>query len=575
MMKNFHITQFILIEDLNMDFTDGLTVMTGETGTGKSILLDALALILGSPGEVDLIRRGADETVITADFVAGRTHPVWKYLSQYDIEVGEAFNIKRTLARDGRNEALLNGRKIELQVLQEATSQLVEIHGQFANQNMLNPIKQMEMLDLIGNYKDLLKSVYDAWFEMKRIEKELEDERTFMARTAGERDFLVKAVAELRNLKSTPGEYESLDAENKEHIRIKAVAEMLQSVQSQLVAGTGAERLLVGANRILDRQKNLDLDLLEKLGTHLANSLQECRNSTEELMVLMPKYELDAERVHFVEERLKKFQSIAEKHKADATTLPELYIALDARLKRILKAADLIKKLEDELLEAKGRYSRQAQALSFARKAAAKDLSESVTKEMPPLKLEKAMFRVDVIDLTSSQWGPLGMNEVIFMARTNPGMPFTSIAKTASGGELARMILALKVIVQRVQSISSLVFDEIDTGIGGPSAAAVGERLARLAGRAQVLVVTHSPQVAARGDHHFNVTKISTDETTHTYVHKLNPQQRIEELARMLAGDEITPEALAAAQSLIREANRAAETRKKDQADKVVEYISA
>lgn len=564
MLKSLNIHQFIIIEDLALEFKPGITVLTGETGAGKSILLDALGLILGDVGEPDLIRSGSNESFVRAKFSAGPKHPVWKVLAPHDVEIGDDVLIERILTRDGRNDALINGKQVPVEIMRDVGFQLAEIHGQFANAALLEPANQLMLLDLVGGYRVLLEQTGKAWTDLKDFEKALEDERKFMANSATEREILSKAVAELKALRAAPGEFETLDAKYKDLVRIRTINEMLQSIQSQLVAGTGAQRLLVSANRVLEKQKDLDPELLANLVKHMEDSVRSCEAASDELLVLMPKFEFNAEEMHKIEERLNRFDDLAERNEVEGNALPKLLEDLDIKLKRILKAPEYIKEIEDKVMVAKGEFSRKAQLLSEARKKSAKEISEQITAEMPPLKLTRAQFVVEVSELPSNRWSQLGMNEVLFTARINPGMPFTTIAKTASGGELARMILALKVIVQRAQSTGTLIFDEIDTGLGGPTASAVGERLARLSDQTQVFVITHSPQVAARGEQHLQVLKTADNKTTTSNVRALNDNERLDEIARMLAGEEITPEAKAAAKSLMVEAVRASEIRRRD-----------
>jgi DNA repair protein RecN (Recombination protein N) len=571
MLQQLSIHQFIIIDELTLDFSRGLTVLTGETGAGKSILLDALGIILGDEGEVDMIRAGSGEARVTARIAPRPDHPVWKILADKNIHRdsnghedsrAQEISIERLLTREGANEIRVNGDTLDLETLKSIGDVLVEIHGQFANQSITDPVKQLQMLDLSGGYREILKATTKAWYDMKALERELDDERKFMANTASEREFLGKAVAELRSFKAQPGEYEKLDEQYNEQVRVKTISDMLQSVQSQLVAGTGAQRMLIGAGKILDGHKTKDPETLSKLDSFLMQALDATRMAVEELYILMPKFEVDVEGMTKADTRLKKFRELAAQHKVEPHTLPETFVDCTQRLDRILKAPERIKKLEDTLMETKGVYSRHAHALSSARKAAAKELSASITAEMAPLRLPNAQFVVSVKDLTSAEWGPLGMNTVEFTARTNPGMPFSTIAKTASGGELARMILAVKVILQKVQPTCTLIFDEVDTGIGGPSAAAVGERLAKLSDATQVLVITHSPQVASRGEQHLQVLKSTDGETTRTTVKVLDTETRSNEIARMLSGDEITTEAAAAARSLINEAVKARDARR-------------
>ncbi len=563
MLKQLHISQFVIIDEVKLDFKNGLTTLTGETGAGKSIMLDALGLVLGDEGDADMIRVGADKAVIEAVIELKADHPAWDILKQNSINAEPPqLTIRRVLARDGKLEASVNGQPVELETLRKIGAVLVEIHGQFANQGILDPVNQRNMLDAFGSYRPLVEGTANAWNTLRELEKALDDEKRFMANATAERLELTTSVNDLKLLKAKPGEYETMSVDAKELSRQRAVSETLQSVQAQLVAGSGAERSLSGASRIMEKQKTLDPEKLGPLADKLALALKHAQDSTTELFNLMPDFEIDVEKLRKTEERLAKFNAIATKHEADPATLPALYERLDARLKRILKAPELVKELEDKVMSARGEYLKQSQDLSKARVKAAHELSIAITNEFRPLKLGSAEFKVDVTELGSNQWGPHGINDVVYTARTNVGMPFSTIAKTASGGELARMILALKVILQAVQVTTTLIFDEVDVGIGGAAAAAVGERIAKLADATQVLVITHSPQVAARGEQHLSVSKTSDGQKTTTHVKSLSEDERVNEVARMLAGDTITGEAKAAAVSLINEAVAASKARR-------------
>jgi DNA repair protein RecN (Recombination protein N) len=567
MLKKLNISQFVIIDEVNLDFKNGLTTLTGETGAGKSIMLDALGLILGDAGDAEMVRLGADQATIEAHLEMQNEHPTWAILKKHGLDIPPpVFRMRRVLTRDGLNESYINDQSVPLEVMQELGAVMIEIHGQFANTNITNPIYQRDMLDSFGGYKDLLKNTASAWGTMRALEKALEEEKKFMANAAAERVELTALVAEMKLLKAKPGEYEQMEADQKELTRQKLVGETLQSVQAQMVAGSGAERSLSGASRIIEKQKSLDTEVLEPLADKVNKALEYAREATSELFNLMPRYEVDMERLHAIEDRIEKFKKLAAKKNAEPRTLPDLFTTLDARLKRILQAQEMIKELEDKVMSARGDYLKNSQALSEVRSKAAVDLSIAITNEFKPLKLGSAEFLVEVSELPSNEWGPTGINEVVYTARTNLGMPFSTIAKTASGGELARMILALKVILQSVQVTTTLIFDEVDTGIGGSAAAAVGERIAKLADNTQVLVITHSPQVASRGDQHLNVSKTSDGQKTITHVQTLSMEEREDEIARMLAGDTITPEAKANAVSLISEASEAAKIRRGQQA---------
>lgn len=561
MLKRLHISQFVIIDELELDLGNGLTTLTGETGAGKSILLDALGLVTGDQGEVDMIRQGSERSRIDAKFTVDAKSPLWEIIAAREILPAAELEITRILNRDGKEEITMNGKAIDVDLSREVGLHLLEIHGQFANHDLLKPEKQRELLDLFGGHRDLVVGTREAFHDVKRAEAALEEEKNFIALAGQDRDFLAKSVAEMRKLATKEGEYDQLVLLHQELLQTKRISEMLQSLQAQLVAGSGAGRALAQANHILSRQQGLDTEILATLTGHMKTALEQTNLGVDEVIRLMPLYELDHDKLKKTEERLEWMQKIAETHETEPAKIPALYETLGAKLKRLLDAVANLGKLQDKVLDAKRRYKEQAQLLSKARKKAGFEMGTAIKAELAPLRLASVEFLVDVNDMPGNLWGEHGIDEVNYTARTNPGMPFSTIAKTASGGELARMMLALKMILQRVQLTPTLIFDEVDTGIGGAAAAAVGERLARLAKQAQVLVVTHSAQVAARGDHHLNVAKKSDGKKTTSNVRMLAVQERIDEIGRMLAGDVVTPEAQAAAKSLLDESARAAASR--------------
>ncbi|MBI3418917.1 MAG: DNA repair protein RecN [Proteobacteria bacterium] len=556
MLKQLTIQQFVIIDKLTLHFEKGLSVVTGETGAGKSILMDALGLILGDAPDPESVRYGSAAATVEALFIPPKDHGVWKFLQDNNIPVDNEIAVKRVVGAAGGDDAIVNGTATDFQFLQKLGMQLAEIHGQFANQSILDPARQLSFLDAFGNYRDLLAGTRKAWEQLKEYERLLDEERKFMAQTADERITLTKTVAEMKKLKIKHGEYAELDEKQKELTKIKNVGEMLQAVQAQLVAGSGAERSLIQANRLLEKTKHFDPEALGTLEKYLSECLQRARDSASELINLMPDYEIDTSALIAVEERLDKFRKLAAQYETPPEQIMELFERLAARLLRIQNAAKVIAELEDKMMDARREYNQNAQALSKARKAAAQRLSTAITAEFPPLRLMQAEFKVEIEDLPNNLWGPLGINAAVFTARTNKGMPFSTIAKTASGGELARMILALKVILQKLQMTPTLIFDEIDTGVGGATAAAVGQRLALLAQQStQVMVITHSPQVASRGKLHMVVSKAEVGGVTLTQVTKLDPETRVDEIARMIAGAKITKAARMAAMALLEEAS--------------------
>jgi len=565
MLKRLSIDQFVIIEHLDLDFQTGLTVLTGETGAGKSILLDAMGLILGEPPDLESIRAGSNASTFKANFALGAKHPVWHFLTTHGVEATPDTDIKieRVMARDGRDDIQVNGYPLALDALREMGALLVEIHGQFANQNLLDPMKQLLLLDAFGAYPpEILGNVAQNYHDIVRYMKELDDERSFIAKHGHEQAQIEKDIAELVRLGMRKNFYEDVKAEHHRLVNIRETNEIFQSVQAQLVASIGAEPALSIASRTVSRQKDLDGDVLEPLEGYITTALENVRKAIAEMTRLMPQYNQDTSDIARLEKTMEALDVIASERGVTNEQLFEFYEDQIRKLKRIKNSRAQILKLDELLAKAKIAYVEAAHLLTDYRVKAAKRLSEAITAEMPPLKLVRAAFEVEVVEKINNPWSAIGINEVTFTARTNPGMPFSPIAKTASGGELARMVLALKVVVQSVLTTCTLVFDEIDTGIGGPSAAAVGERIAKLADTTQVMAITHSPQVAARGKQHLHVSKKTDGVTTETVVTMLGQQERIDEISRMLAGDVITPEAMAAAKSLISEAEKAAVARR-------------
>ena len=567
MLKRLSIDQFVIISNLNLEFNPGLTVLTGETGAGKSILLDAMGLILGDPPSPKAIRAGAEESRIEAAFAPPAGHPVWKFLTNHDLASGPEITVHRLFSRAGKDEILVNGKPAARELLHEMGTYLVEIHGQFANQNLLEPSRQLGLLDDFGAYPpEVLGNVAKTYRDILRYTKELEEERIFIARNAHEQPQIERRLKELEKFGMRKGLYEETKAELARLINIRDTHEVFQSVRSQLVASTGAEQALSKSNRIVAKQKDVNPEDLVALSGHLSVALDNVRAAIDDMMELMPKYSVDTKEIHNLEEILEGLKRASDECKVLPEKLFDFFEEMTGKLARIKNSRALITKIDDALDKSKIAYRQFAHILTEARVKAGKALSAAITAEMPPLKLLRAEFEIQVVEKVDNPWGELGFNEVVFTARMNPGQPFSPIAETASGGELARMILALKVVLQRVQTIPTLVFDEVDTGIGGAAAAAVGERLARLADATQVLVITHSPQVASRGDGHLHVSKKSDGVTTETVVVGLSSEKRIAEISRMLAGDKITGESHAAAQSLIEEAAAAAAARREGQA---------
>jgi DNA repair protein RecN (Recombination protein N) len=565
MLKKLTIEQFVIIDKLSLDFQSGLTVLTGETGAGKSILLDAMGLVLGETTSPDAIRAGSDESNIDAVFSPPATHPVWKFLTEHGVITGpqQEFSIHRTLRRAGNDDILVSGKTVDLDLLKKIGAFLVEIHGQFANQTMLSPDNQLTLLDLSGAFEpEIFKNVADALHDVHRYTREMEEEDLFLTQNKRDMPRMEAMVFQFEKMGMKEGFIEEVEAEYARLLTARQSSQAFQDILAQLIAANGVVMGLSTANQTLQRYKALDAEKTGYLSELLGAALDNAREAVNEMRRLSPEYDIDTKPLDRYRDILDILQTISKEVKIPFEGLTDYFVELSAKVNRFRNGREKMAELDKHLAKAKGSYIHHAHILSERRVAAGKVLGETVTSELEPLKLGRAEFQVVVKESPSLPWTELGLNQVIFMARMNPGQPFSPITETASGGEMARLVLALKVVLQKVQTTSTLIFDEVDTGIGGAAAAAVGERIALLADNTQVMVITHSPQVASRGDHHLHVSKQTDGITTQSVVRMLSREEGIDEISRMLSGDTITPESKAAAQSLINEAQNAKVRRK-------------
>ncbi len=557
MIKRLTIANFVIIDKLTVEFGEGLTVVTGETGAGKSILLDAMGLILGDEPDREAIRQGTDESSFEAVFWPPQGHPVWEFLAKHEGLQSNTtdIQIRRVFDRNQKDEIVVNGVMVALPFLKELGVYLVEIHGQFANQNFLSPESQLNLLDAFGNYPPgILENVAKAWDDIGRLTKELEDEQKFLAVAEREKTGIQRLVAKVEKLGLKKGLVEDLKAQLAYLCNRRDIRELFQTINAQLVAQSGAELSLARVDRLLAGQKD---PVLDKMKECVKIAYEKTHEAAQEMQALAPKYlDIDTSKIQTLEKQLGDIKAISDECKIVPEKMFDHYEMLSKRLARIIAAPTKIRELNDQLIKAREFYRHHAHILTEEREKAAERLSDAITSEMAPLKLLSAQAKIEVTEDTNKPTAR-GINEIIFTARMNPGMPFSPIAETASGGELARLILAIKMILQQVQSVSTLVFDEIDTGIGGAAAAAVGGRIAKLAASTQILVITHSPQVASRGKQHFHVSKRIDGNSTRTFVDLLSYEKRVEEVSRMLAGEVPTDQSMAAAKTLLEEAFKA------------------
>lgn len=555
MLSRLSVRDVVLIEKLDLDFAGGLCVFTGETGAGKSILLDSLALATGARSDAALVRRGCKQLSVTAEFSLPVGHEVFKVLDEHEIEheSGEPLVLRRIVTADGKSKAFVNDQSVSAGLLRKIGDLLIEIHGQFATHGLLNPATHKSVLDAYGGLQgrlDACRAAYKNW-RAKAEERQKAEER--LQKAKDEEDFLRHSVDELVQFAPQPGEDEELSQRRSLMMNSEKLIEGLNTARDALFDRSvdkslrQAERALESLSRLIEGRFEPIIEALDRAVTELneaGNMLEEeCR-----------KVELDPREQEQVEERLFALRALARKHQTTPDELPALLSEYQRQLASLDKGAEDLIRLTKEEESCRIAYEDAAKVLSAARKEAAKKLDAAVMKELPPLKLGKASFLSIVEELPQTEWNADGIDKVQFAATTNPGQPAGAINKIASGGELARFMLALKVNLAQAEGIPTLIFDEVDTGIGGATATAVGERLERLAGEeCQVLAITHSPQVASFGAHHFKVSK-AEDETgrTLTAVCELTGDARREEIARMLSGASITEASRAAADELLK-----------------------
>jgi DNA repair protein RecN (Recombination protein N) len=538
MLISLAIRDIILIERLELEFERGLCALTGETGAGKSILLDALGLALGGRAERTLVRPGAAQGSVSAAFAVPASPELCALLDGHGLTLEDALLLRRVVGADGRSRAFLNDQPVSTGLLRELAALLVEVHGQHEQQALLDPGIQRRLLDAYGRLDDRqaeVRRTYSAWREAERKRAALEAE---VARAAADEAYLRHAVEELDQLAPGPGEETEL-AEAR--ARLMNREKLLQAVGDalRLLHGAGgAEERLGSAQRIIDKALALAGGMLEEPAAGLERTRVELEEAASALERAGRQLELDAGRAEQVEERLFALRAAARKHQVTVDDLPRRRDELAARLADLDAGTERLLAAAEAARTARGAFVARAAELSKRRGAAAKRLADAVMAELAPLKLDKARFAVRLQPLPEAEWSGEGAERVSYEIAANPGQEPAPLAKIASGGELARVMLALKVVLAQVGSTPCLVFDEVDTGIGGATA--------------QVLVVTHAPQVAARADHHWRVEKAVRAGRATVSVTRLSDGERREEIARMLAGARITEAARAAADSLIR-----------------------
>ena len=547
MLRSLDIRDILIIDRLSLDFKSGLNVLTGETGAGKSILLDSLGFVLGWRGKAELVRQGAEQGEVVAEFDLPKNHPAFSVLNQAGIPCEDTLILRRVNTVQGRKTAWINDRKVSTEVLRNLSACLVELHGQFDDRGLLNPRGHLALLDEFANNAKALSQLRKLWGQLAETRKLLAVANADLAAIQAEEEFLRHAVAELDSLAPQVGEEAELDAKRRlmqgsercrKDMAKAAMALGLEGVEGQV---NDASRWLQAVEGETDGLLAAPIEALQQL----ADILGQAQQGLDTAIAAMSFNPADLE---LTEERLFAIRGLARKHAVTPDALGEFAKGLQQKLTNLDQGAGNIAALESQLHQQELQYADKADQLSKMRQKAASSLDKLMAAELAPLKMERAVFCTEI---SRTEAGPDGQDKVVFTAATNPGAPSGPLNKIASGGELSRFLLALKVCLTDQSLDITMIFDEIDRGVGGATADAVGKRLAELADGSQVLVVTHSPQVAARGQHHCRVEKYVKGGETRSNVVALDNDQRVDEIARMLSGDSITDAARQAAKSLL------------------------
>ncbi|MGC6439693.1 MAG: DNA repair protein RecN [Candidatus Puniceispirillaceae bacterium] len=551
MLAHLRIRNIVLIDALALDFDDGLMVLTGETGAGKSILLDALGLALGSRADFNLMRQGTERAEVSAAFEVASDHPVWDVLDQAGLPQADELILRRQLRGDGRSLAFINDAPVSVGTLREAGDMLVEIQGQFEGRGLLDSAAHITLLDRAAGQSAEAQKMAHLWQIWQETSRKLQEMRDHLSKAQMEEDWLRDAVMQLDNLAPMPGEEESLVNERALHANAGRIAEALQEALALISDEAGLEALNSRALNTLEKIADLAgetispaLEALVRTSTELSEARAIIQSAGEQL-------DGDPMRLQAIDERLYELRAQARKHQCTTDALTAMHQRMSEQLAAMDNSTDILAELASTAETARQDYLQLAEAISTKRHAVASQLDSQVMAELPPLKLENAVFTTAIQRLDESRWGPQGMEKVRFEASTNPGQATGPIDRIASGGELARFLLALKVALAASENTKTLIFDEVDSGVGGAVAAAVGSRLGKLGTAMQTLVITHSPQVAARGNAHLKIAKSVMDDKVVSVTRPLTEHERTDEIARMLSGEIITPEARAAAVRLI------------------------
>ncbi|WP_273759366.1 DNA repair protein RecN [Bartonella sp. ML70XJBT.G] len=552
MLVQLSVHNIVLIETLDVHFTAGLSVLTGETGAGKSILLDALSLALGGRGDASLVRHGAAHGQVTAVFDVPVLHPVRQLIRENGFDDEGDIILRRVQSSDGRSRGFINDQIASVALMRNIGRQLVEIHGQHDDRALVDVATHRQLLDAFGGLEDETENVRQCYRVWHECEERLQQQRLKIENAMREAEYLRSCVEELEKLDFQVGEEESLSLRRADMLKLEKIATDIKEADDLLSGQKSPIPVLSNLVRRLERKIHEAEELIAPVVKSLDEALCALATAQEGIEAAVRALDFEPDELERIEERLFALRGFARKYQVSADELVQLRDKMNAELADFEEAQITLARFEDEAGQAKKNYDTFAQALSIKRREVAKHLSASVMAELPALKLEKAEFIVEMqsdVERRSAE----GIDRIEYFVRTNPGTRAGPMLSVASGGELSRFLLALKVVLSDRGSAPTLIFDEIDTGVGGAVAAAIGQRLQRLSERIQVFAITHAPQVASKAHSHFLISKMENDDKGCfvTAIHKMEEHERAEEIARMLAGEQITEEARAAAQKLL------------------------
>jgi len=558
MLTHIVVKHFAIVDYLELSLDAGMTVLTGETGAGKSILIDALGLALGDRADSDVVRHGCSRAEINASFSIDDHNDAQAWLKEHDLDDDDNCIIRRTIPKDGRSKGYINGTPVPMQLLRELGEKLIDIHGQHEHQSLMRPGMQRQMLDEFGEHQPLLQelqTIYQQW-------RDASDELAALTAAASERasriDFLEFQVTELSTLNPQDDEFTSLEAEHKRLANLQTLQQSAHSILASLSEAEqgSAEQLLSQAASTLQPLVDVD-DKLDSIATTLNDALANVEDAGRELRHYLDSLESDPSRFDEVEQRLSALIDVARKHHTEPDKLPELFETLQTELQSLQHSDTQLQHLQSAIDDASKQYRKVARQLSSKRKTTSTRLAKQVTDAMQELGMQGGIFEVALGGIDDGAFSPAGMERIEFMVSANPGQPLKPLNKVASGGELSRISLAIQVASAHTSYIPTLIFDEVDVGIGGGVAEIVGQQLKMVGHSRQVMCVTHLAQVASQAQQHLHVSKSHENDSTATSIQQLDEPEREQEIARMLGGVEITPQTLAHAKEMLDNACRA------------------